>query len=213
MEFLFLRDGGINEVFAHKVEEGSFAAGVGCGHFYDGVVDNFRFLGRNGRTASLLVFLQVVDVDTRAAGFVHIVLRSDGELVLGDFVLGLEFLGVVNLFVFHDLGDGELDGRLYGHLFDGFLVFEFFGFLLLLLFLGLVFLELRKFGHLLGIHVLALLESSFHGRLGDDETDDGDNHQEYDDDGAELEFTLIGAMTISSVLFVTSFEYHVAPLA
>ena len=47
LEFLFLCDGRINEVLSDECEECTFAAGVGGGHFYDGVIYDFFFLGRN----------------------------------------------------------------------------------------------------------------------------------------------------------------------
>ena len=48
--------------------------------------------------------------------------------------------------------------------------------------------------------------------LGENADEDDGECDEHDDDGTELELTLIGAVTISSVLLVTPLEHQFAPI-
>ena len=119
---------------------------------------------------------------------------------------------MVNLVVVHDFGHCKLDRGLHLHLFDfGFVVLEF-GFLLLFFFLGFVLFQGSKFGDFIAFERLLCIECLLHGHLGENADEDDGECDEHDDDGTELELTLIGAVTISSVLLVTPLEHQFAPI-
>ena len=78
--------------------------------------------------------------------------------------------------------------------------------------LRFILLQFLKFGNLFRSHILILGQSLLYCRFSEQSSSYSHNNDNDDNNCTELELALVGAVTISSVLFVTSFEDQVTPL-